>query len=187
MNLKKHQKKHQVVDDVIGTPILLLLLSLLFLPLPHLLYLNPLPPRPPPPPSLSSPSESSSLKLCLPPKVEHADVAPPSLTTRRSPSSVVSLDGGRHGILITSAHLAAADSDSPAERLQFSVLAAPRFGHLENQRTGEGGAGCEVAAGWSGLSTVSPWWLQAPTSRAASPRRTCSSGPCSSSSRRNRK
>ncbi|XP_075901306.1 FRAS1-related extracellular matrix protein 1b isoform X1 [Nelusetta ayraudi] len=69
-------------------------------------------------------------------QVELADSAPPSLTTRQSPSTVVSLGGGRHAVFITSAHLAASDRDSPAERLQFSVTAEPRFGHLENHLTG---------------------------------------------------
>lgn len=101
----------------------------------------------------SSSSSSETLRqfaVCLLiAQVEVADRAPPSLTTRRSPSTVVSLSGGRHGVFITSAHLAASDRDSPAEQLQFSVTAAPRFGHLENHRTGESVCVCVwEGAGW---------------------------------------
>lgn len=69
-------------------------------------------------------------------QVELVDRSPPSLTTRRSPSTVVDLGAGRHGIFITSKHLQASDSDSPTEQLQFSVTTAPHFGYLENALTG---------------------------------------------------
>ena len=70
-------------------------------------------------------------------QVERVDLTPPSLTTSRSPSSVVDLGDGRHGIFITSKHLQASDGDSPAEELEFSILRPPLFGYLENVLTGE--------------------------------------------------
>ncbi|KAM9831469.1 FRAS1-related extracellular matrix protein 1b [Neosynchiropus ocellatus] len=69
-------------------------------------------------------------------QVERVDRTPPSLTTRRSPSSVVQLDDGRFGIFVTSKHLQAADPDSPTEELEFSITRAPHFGYLENSLTG---------------------------------------------------
>uniref|UniRef100_A0A3Q3W4W6 Calx-beta domain-containing protein n=1 Tax=Mola mola TaxID=94237 RepID=A0A3Q3W4W6_MOLML len=68
-------------------------------------------------------------------QVERVDRTPPSLTTRRGPSSVVDLGGGRHGIFITSKHLQASDGDSPAEELEFSIVRPPLFGYLENALT----------------------------------------------------
>ncbi|XP_036971006.1 FRAS1-related extracellular matrix protein 1b isoform X3 [Acanthopagrus latus] len=69
-------------------------------------------------------------------QVDRVDRTPPSLTTRRSPSSVVDLGGGRFGIFITSKHLQASDPDSPTEELEFSITRAPYFGYLENVLTG---------------------------------------------------
>ncbi|KAM6939195.1 FRAS1-related extracellular matrix protein 1b [Lycodopsis pacificus] len=69
-------------------------------------------------------------------QVDRVDRLPPSLTTRRSPSTVVDLGGGRYGILITSKHLQASDPDSPAEELEFSITRPPHFGYLENALTG---------------------------------------------------
>lgn len=66
------------------------------------------------------------------------DRTPPSLTTRRSPSTVVDLGGGRYGIFITNKHLQASDPDSPTEELDFSISRPPYFGHLENTVTGGG-------------------------------------------------
>lgn len=64
------------------------------------------------------------------------DRTPPSLTTRQSPSTVVDLGGGRHGVFITSNHLQASDRDSPTEELEFSIVRPPLFGYLENALTG---------------------------------------------------
>ncbi|XP_070816237.1 FRAS1-related extracellular matrix protein 1b [Chaetodon trifascialis] len=69
-------------------------------------------------------------------QVHRVDRTPPSLTTRRSPSSVVDLGGGRYGLFITSKHLQASDRDSPAEELEFSITRPPHFGYLENAVTG---------------------------------------------------
>ncbi|XP_068447643.1 FRAS1-related extracellular matrix protein 1b isoform X2 [Clinocottus analis] len=69
-------------------------------------------------------------------QVERMDRLPPSLTTRQSPSVVVDLDGGRHGVLITSKHLQASDPDSPVEDLEFSIVRPPHSGYLENTLTG---------------------------------------------------
>lgn len=69
-------------------------------------------------------------------QVNRVDRAPPSLTTRRSPSTVVELGGGRYGIFITSKHLQASDPDSPTEQLEFSIVRPPNFGYLENVLTG---------------------------------------------------
>nr|XP_020516851.1 FRAS1-related extracellular matrix protein 1-like [Labrus bergylta] len=68
--------------------------------------------------------------------VQRVDRTPPSLTTRRSPSTVVDLGGGRYGVFITSKHLQASDPDSPAEELEFSITRPPHFGYLENAVTG---------------------------------------------------
>ncbi|XP_061834466.1 FRAS1-related extracellular matrix protein 1b [Nerophis lumbriciformis] len=69
-------------------------------------------------------------------QVEQVDRSPPSLTTRGSPSEVAELSDGRFVIFITSRHLQAADSDSPVDELQFSVIRPPHFGYLENILTG---------------------------------------------------
>ncbi|XP_067452176.1 FRAS1-related extracellular matrix protein 1b isoform X1 [Thunnus thynnus] len=69
-------------------------------------------------------------------QVDRVDRTPPSLTTRRSPSTVVDLGGGRFGIFITSKHLQASDPDSPTEELEFSIGRPPHFGYLENALTG---------------------------------------------------
>ncbi|XP_065812340.1 LOW QUALITY PROTEIN: FRAS1-related extracellular matrix protein 1b [Labrus bergylta] len=69
-------------------------------------------------------------------QVQRVDRTPPSLTTRRSPSTVVDLGGGRYGVFITSKHLQASDPDSPAEELEFSITRPPHFGYLENAVTG---------------------------------------------------
>uniref|UniRef100_A0A673C1D9 Fras1 related extracellular matrix 1b n=1 Tax=Sphaeramia orbicularis TaxID=375764 RepID=A0A673C1D9_9TELE len=69
-------------------------------------------------------------------QVERVDRTPPSLTTRRSPSTVVDLGGGRYGIFITSKHLQASDPDSPTDELEFSIIRPPHFGYLENTVTG---------------------------------------------------
>ncbi|KAM9797536.1 FRAS1-related extracellular matrix protein 1b isoform 3-T5 [Syngnathus typhle] len=68
--------------------------------------------------------------------VEHADRSAPFLTALGHPSEVVQLSDGRRALLITSKHLRAADTHSPPDRLQFAVITPPRFGHLENIRTG---------------------------------------------------
>nr|XP_046247058.1 FRAS1-related extracellular matrix protein 1b isoform X2 [Scatophagus argus] len=69
-------------------------------------------------------------------QVDRVDRTPPSLTTRRSPSTVVALGDGRYGIFITSKHLQASDCDSPTEELEFSITRPPHFGYLENAVTG---------------------------------------------------
>uniref|UniRef100_A0A4W6CZ81 Fras1 related extracellular matrix 1b n=1 Tax=Lates calcarifer TaxID=8187 RepID=A0A4W6CZ81_LATCA len=69
-------------------------------------------------------------------QVDRVDRTPPSLTTRRSPSTVVDLGGGRYGIFITNKHLQASDPDSPTEELEFSISRPPHFGYLENALTG---------------------------------------------------
>ncbi|KAM3619849.1 uncharacterized protein V6R79_014624 [Siganus canaliculatus] len=69
-------------------------------------------------------------------QVEQVDRTPPSLATRRSPSTVVDLGGGRYGVFITSKHLQASDPDSPTEELEFSITRPPHFGYLENAVTG---------------------------------------------------
>ncbi|XP_070688078.1 FRAS1-related extracellular matrix protein 1b [Pempheris klunzingeri] len=69
-------------------------------------------------------------------QVHWVDRTPPSLTTRRTPSAVVDLGGGRYGIFITSKHLQASDPDSPTEELEFSISRPPHFGYLENVVTG---------------------------------------------------
>ncbi|KAG7514301.1 FRAS1-related extracellular matrix protein 1-like [Solea senegalensis] len=69
-------------------------------------------------------------------QVDRVDRTPPTLTTRRSPSTVVDLGGGRYGVFITNKHLQASDPDSPTEELQFSISRPPHFGYLENVLTG---------------------------------------------------
>ncbi|CAJ1059620.1 FRAS1-related extracellular matrix protein 1b [Xyrichtys novacula] len=69
-------------------------------------------------------------------QVHRVDRTPPTLTTRRSPSTVVDLGGGRYGVFITSKHLQASDPDSQTEELEFSVSRPPHFGYLENVLTG---------------------------------------------------
>ncbi|XP_049585835.1 FRAS1-related extracellular matrix protein 1b isoform X4 [Syngnathus scovelli] len=68
--------------------------------------------------------------------VEHADRSAPFLTALGCPSEVVQLSDSRQALLITSKHLRAADTRSPSDQLQFAVITPPRFGHLENIRTG---------------------------------------------------
>uniref|UniRef100_A0A3Q2YJU6 Fras1 related extracellular matrix 1b n=1 Tax=Hippocampus comes TaxID=109280 RepID=A0A3Q2YJU6_HIPCM len=68
--------------------------------------------------------------------VEHADRSPPILTTLGRPSEVIRLRDGRRALSITSEHLRAVDAHSPPDGLQFAVVTPPRFGHLENIRTG---------------------------------------------------
>ncbi|XP_010778118.1 FRAS1-related extracellular matrix protein 1-like, partial [Notothenia coriiceps] len=75
-------------------------------------------------------------------QVDRVDRLPPSLSTRRIPSTVVGLGGGRYGIFITSKHLQASDPDSPAEELEFSISRPPQFGYLENALTGAYIRGC---------------------------------------------
>ncbi|KAG7232386.1 hypothetical protein INR49_008915, partial [Caranx melampygus] len=58
------------------------------------------------------------------------------LQLKRSPSAVVDLGSGRHGIVITNKHLQASDPDSPTEELEFSISRPPHFGYLENALTG---------------------------------------------------
>lgn len=65
------------------------------------------------------------------------DRTAPTLTTRGSPSTVAGLGGGRYGIFITSRHLRVSDGDSPAAAVEFTIIAPPRFGYLENVQTGE--------------------------------------------------
>uniref|UniRef100_A0A665VGY6 Fras1 related extracellular matrix 1b n=1 Tax=Echeneis naucrates TaxID=173247 RepID=A0A665VGY6_ECHNA len=69
-------------------------------------------------------------------QVDRVDRTPPSLTTKRSPSTVVDLGAGRYGIFITNKHLQASDPDSPTEEVEFSISRPPRFGYLENAVTG---------------------------------------------------
>ncbi|KAM8875399.1 FRAS1-related extracellular matrix protein 1b [Spinachia spinachia] len=69
-------------------------------------------------------------------QVDRVDRLPPSLTTRRSPSTVVELASGRYGIFITAKNLQASDPDSPVEELEFSIARPPLFGYLENALTG---------------------------------------------------
>ncbi|KAJ8395495.1 hypothetical protein AAFF_G00032290 [Aldrovandia affinis] len=69
-------------------------------------------------------------------EVEHVDKTPPSLVTRRTPSTVENLEGGKQGIYITSRDLQASDPDSPDQELEFTILRSPHFGHLENALTG---------------------------------------------------
>ncbi|XP_047442063.1 FRAS1-related extracellular matrix protein 1b [Mugil cephalus] len=69
-------------------------------------------------------------------QVDRVDRTPPTLTSRWSPSTVVDLGDGRHGIFITNKHLQASDPESPPEELEFSIRRPPRFGHLENTATG---------------------------------------------------
>ncbi|KAM3876288.1 FRAS1-related extracellular matrix protein 1b [Diretmus argenteus] len=69
-------------------------------------------------------------------QVDRVDRTPPSLATRRSPSTVVELEGGRYGIFITSRHLQASDPDSPTQELEFTITRPPHFGYLENILTG---------------------------------------------------
>ncbi|XP_051929938.1 FRAS1-related extracellular matrix protein 1b isoform X2 [Hippocampus zosterae] len=68
--------------------------------------------------------------------VERVDRSPPILTTLGRPSEVIRLRDGRQALPITSEHLRAADDHSPPDGLQFAVVTPPRFGHLENIRTG---------------------------------------------------
>ncbi|XP_034438389.1 FRAS1-related extracellular matrix protein 1-like isoform X1 [Hippoglossus hippoglossus] len=69
-------------------------------------------------------------------QVDQVDRTPPSLTTRRSPSTVVDLGAGRFGLFITNKHLQGSDPDSPTEELEFSISRPPHFGYLENGLTG---------------------------------------------------
>lgn len=75
-------------------------------------------------------------------QVEHVDRTPPGLATKRSPSTVVELEGGRHGIFITSRHLQASDPDSPTQELEFTITRPPHFGYLENALTGRSQENC---------------------------------------------
>uniref|UniRef100_A0A8C7DVB6 Fras1 related extracellular matrix 1b n=1 Tax=Oncorhynchus kisutch TaxID=8019 RepID=A0A8C7DVB6_ONCKI len=72
-------------------------------------------------------------------QVEHVDRNPPSLVTKRIPSTVENLSGGpgdKQGIYITSRDLQASDPDSPAQELEFTITRPPHFGYLENSLTG---------------------------------------------------
>uniref|UniRef100_A0AAZ3NZL0 C-type lectin domain-containing protein n=1 Tax=Oncorhynchus tshawytscha TaxID=74940 RepID=A0AAZ3NZL0_ONCTS len=72
-------------------------------------------------------------------QVEHVDRNPPSLVSKRIPSTVENLSGGpgdKQGIYITSRDLQASDPDSPAQELEFTITRPPHFGYLENSLTG---------------------------------------------------
>ncbi|XP_030646966.1 FRAS1-related extracellular matrix protein 1b [Chanos chanos] len=69
-------------------------------------------------------------------QIEHLDKTPPSLVTKRTPSTVENLQDGKQGIYITSKDLQASDPDSPHQELEFSITRPPHFGHLENALTG---------------------------------------------------
>uniref|UniRef100_A0A8C7RB87 Fras1 related extracellular matrix 1b n=1 Tax=Oncorhynchus mykiss TaxID=8022 RepID=A0A8C7RB87_ONCMY len=72
-------------------------------------------------------------------QVEHVDRNPPSLVTKRIPSTVENLSegpGDKQGIYITSRDLQASDPDSPAQELEFTITRPPHFGYLENSLTG---------------------------------------------------
>ncbi|XP_071200823.1 FRAS1-related extracellular matrix protein 1b [Salvelinus alpinus] len=72
-------------------------------------------------------------------QVEHVDRNPPSLVTKRIPSTVENLSGGpgdKQGIYITSRDLQASDPDSLAQELEFTITRPPHFGYLENSLTG---------------------------------------------------
>ncbi|KAG7487845.1 hypothetical protein MATL_G00027620 [Megalops atlanticus] len=69
-------------------------------------------------------------------QVDHVDKTPPTLVTKRTPSTVENLQGGKQGIYITSRDLQASDPDSPNQELEFTILRPPHFGHLENALTG---------------------------------------------------
>lgn len=121
-------------------------------------------------------------------QVDRVDRLPPSLTTRRSPSTVVELASGRYGIFITSKHLQASDPDSPVEELEFSIARPPHFGYLENGLTG----GPSVESSCPAMSSMEMLCVQSDekvlsqqelTSKVASPSGTWTSALWCSSSR----
>lgn len=109
------------------------------------------------------------------------DRKPPILTSRGSPSTVSDLGGGRYGLFITSRHLRASDPDSPAAAVEFAIIRPPQFGYLENVQTGE--ASCSSTFGVRDPVQRPTPVQQELTSEDASPSRTWTVAPSSTSSR----
>ncbi|KAM3915026.1 FRAS1-related extracellular matrix protein 1-like [Leptodactylus fuscus] len=70
-------------------------------------------------------------------QVNHVDKTPPKLVSKENPSVVETMKDGRSAIQITSRNLKASDIDSADEDLLYVILRSPRFGHLENAKTGD--------------------------------------------------
>ncbi|KAM9324646.1 FRAS1-related extracellular matrix protein 1-like [Gastrophryne carolinensis] len=70
-------------------------------------------------------------------QVEHVDKMPPKIVNKEVPSTVENLKDGRYAIQITSRNLKASDPDSADDELVYILLRSPRFGHLENAKTGD--------------------------------------------------
>ncbi|XP_028301158.1 FRAS1-related extracellular matrix protein 1-like, partial [Gouania willdenowi] len=64
-------------------------------------------------------------------QVQQEEWTPPSLSVRRTPSSVVPVGSGRWGIFITNRNLQTSNSS-----VEFIISRKPRVGHLENALTG---------------------------------------------------
>ncbi|XP_071985264.1 FRAS1-related extracellular matrix protein 1-like isoform X2 [Engystomops pustulosus] len=69
-------------------------------------------------------------------QVNHVDKTPPKILNKEKPSTVETMKDGRSCIPITSRNLRASDSGSTDEEILFVILRSPRFGHLENAKTG---------------------------------------------------
>ncbi|KAM4022473.1 FRAS1-related extracellular matrix protein 1-like isoform 1-T2 [Anomaloglossus baeobatrachus] len=70
-------------------------------------------------------------------QVNHVDKSRPKLLSKENPSTVEITKDGRSAIHITSWNLRASDTDSADEDLVYVLLRSPRFGHLENAKTGD--------------------------------------------------
>ncbi|XP_073499840.1 FRAS1-related extracellular matrix protein 1-like isoform X2 [Phyllobates terribilis] len=70
-------------------------------------------------------------------QVNHVDKTPPKLVIKENPSTVETMKDGRSTIQITSWNLRASDTDSADEDLLYVILRSPRFGHLENAKSGD--------------------------------------------------
>lgn len=65
------------------------------------------------------------------------DKTPPKILNKETPSTVETRKDGRSAIQITSRNLRASDTGSADEDLVYVILRSPRFGHLENAKTGK--------------------------------------------------
>ncbi|XP_056388905.1 FRAS1-related extracellular matrix protein 1-like [Hyla sarda] len=70
-------------------------------------------------------------------QVNRVDKTPPKILNKENPSNVETMKDGRSAIQITSRNLRASDPDSADEDLVYVLLRSPRYGHLENAKTGD--------------------------------------------------
>ncbi|XP_069837431.1 FRAS1-related extracellular matrix protein 1-like [Dendropsophus ebraccatus] len=70
-------------------------------------------------------------------QVNHVDKTSPKILNKENPTTVETMKDGRSAVQITSRNLRASDSDSADEDLVYVILRSPRYGHLENAKTGD--------------------------------------------------